>query len=248
MSRLYRNTLKTRGLSLSQISSEGKNSEVKLIPSKTDSSGYFGLNPWGSMWLHPRKTIRSVVDSNPRYGVFFLSAIYVLQTLFILFNFWSLGFKFSHYTLLIPSILLTPFLGTIWIGLYGRILQFISRLFGGQAPRSHLQAALAWSGLPMILSLFLWGGLWLNDPDKVFIQYGPGSLVVLLHASLFILQLWTVLLFIQAIREVQQFNLLKTIGTLFVSWITYSFIILLTFLSIKILSVYLSSTSKIFFN
>lgn len=200
------------------------------------------------MWFHPRKTIRSVVDSNPRYGVFFLSTIYILQTFFVLFNFWSLGFKFSHYHLLIPSILAAPLLGMVWIGLYGRILQFVSRLFRGRAPRCHLQAALAWSRLPMTLSLLLWGGLWLNDPNKLFIQYGPGTLTLLLHASLFILKLWTIILFIQAIREVQQFNLLKTIGTLFISWAIYSFIFLLTILSIKILSIYLSSTSAIFFN
>ncbi|MBX9744588.1 MAG: hypothetical protein K2X08_05195 [Chlamydiales bacterium] len=206
------------------------------------------LNPWRSMWVHPRKTIRWVVNSNPRYGVFCLSTIYILQTLFTLFNFWSLGFKFSHYILLIPSILLAPFLGVIWISLYGRILQFISRLFGGHAPRTHLQAALAWSRLPMVLSLLLWGGLWLNHPHQVFIQYGPGPLVVLLHAGLFILHLWTIILFIQAVREVQRFNLLKTISTIFISWTIYSLIILLTIFSIKILSIYLSSTSAIFFN
>lgn len=200
------------------------------------------------MWLRPRETIRHIVHTNPRRGAFCLSALYIFQLLFFLFNFWSLGLFVPHYTLLIPSALATPFLALAWLSVYSRLLEQTGRWFGGRAPLSHLKAVSAWSRLPLTLSLILWGGLWLSNPREVFIQFGPGNTALLMQASLLILKGWTAALLVQSLREVQQFSLAKALLNALASWAIYFLVFISMIFCLRILSFYLSQISAYFFN
>ncbi|MCC6127913.1 MAG: YIP1 family protein, partial [Chlamydiae bacterium] len=142
------------------------------------------LKPWLSMWTAPRKTVRKLIETNPNYGVFWLSAAYMLQLVLFCLNFWSLGFKAPHYVLIFPSLLLSLALGFVWLFFYGWILHFTGHWFGEKAPTAHLRAALVWSKLPMTLSLLVWLSLWIYDPNGVFIQHGPGIESVAIHGPL----------------------------------------------------------------
>lgn len=198
------------------------------------------MRPWRSMWFQPRKTIRWIVETNPSYGIFWLAGVYILQSLLFFLNFWSIGFKFSHYAILIPSFLAAPLLGVLWIWFYGWILRSTGRWFGGKAPASHIRAALAWSRLPAGLSLLVWVFLFFYRPQEMFIQHGPGSLAAFVHALLFFFWGWTLVLFVQAIREVQHFSFFRAILNIFISWIIYSAIIFSIMLISRFLSIYLS--------
>jgi Yip1 domain. len=205
------------------------------------------MTPWRSMWIRPRETIRWIVQTNPSYGVFWLSGIYVLQSLFFLLNFWSFGLTFSHYALLVPSVILAPALGVIWVCFYGWILQSTGRWFGGKAPASHVRAALAWSRLPMSLSLILWVYLVLTKPEETFIQHGPRTIAPFFHIMIFSLEAWTLVLFVQAIREVQHFGLFKALANVLASGILYWIIIFAIMLFSRFISISLSHTSVSFF-
>ncbi|HAB99176.1 MAG TPA: hypothetical protein DCE71_05085 [Parachlamydiales bacterium] len=202
------------------------------------------INPWRSMWLRPRETIRWVVQTDPRYGVFWLSGIYILQSLFFFLNFWSFGLTVHYYAILIPSLVLAPLLGVIWVWFYGWLLQCTGRWLGGDAPASHVRAALAWSRLPMSAAFVLWVFLFFQQPEEMFIQHGPGTLAPVIHTTLFLLEIWTLILFVQAIREVHHFSLLKSLLNIFTSWILYLVIIFLIMLVARFLSISLSLTSK----
>lgn len=206
-----------------------------------------GSNPWLSMWGSPRKTIRRVIDHDPRYGVIWLSGIYVFQSLIFYLNFWSLGLRAPKYALLIPSLLLSPALGFVWLMFYGWIVRGVARWFGGRAPASHVRAALAWSRLPIAFSLLVWLFLWKLDSSSLFIQYGPGLASDILTGSIFFLEGWTLLLFIPALSEVQGFSLLRSLCTISIAWIFYTCIQISLLIILKILSLYLPLTSKIVF-
>lgn len=201
------------------------------------------MTPWRSMWLNPKETIRWIVQTNPRYGVFWLSSIYVLQSTFFFLNFWSLGLAFSHDKLWIPSVLIAPFLGVLWVCFYGWILRSTGRWFGGKAPPSHIRAALAWSRLPMSLALAFWIFFLLWNPEEAFIQQGPGNLAPLYHLFFLTLGLWSLFLFVQALREVQHFSILKALANIFVSRALYSVIVFSLMLILRFLSTYFPHTS-----
>ncbi len=206
------------------------------------------LRPWLSMWIAPRRTVRALINTNPRYGVFWLSAAYMLQVIFFCLNFWSLQFKAPHYAFIFPSLLLSPALGFFWVLFYGWILCFTGRWFGGRAPAAHLRTALVWSRLPIILSLFVWVGLWIYDPSDIFIQYSPGNESLLVHGSLFFLKSWSLILFVPALSEVQGFSCLRSLANALVAWLIYMASILTILVFLRMLSYSIPLTSKILFN
>lgn len=182
-------------------------------------------NPWLSMWTQPRETIRTIVQTNPRYGVFWLSTLYVLQSLFFFLNFQSMGLSFSLYYLLVPVLVLSPILGFLWLFFYGWLLKFTGHWLGGTAPKSHLRAALAWSRIPMSIALVMWFFLLIANPDYVFIQYVGGPSALFVNLILFILEIWTFVLFVQSVREVQHFTLIRSLCNIFLAAVIYSVVI-----------------------
>src|SRR3989338_6201993 len=54
-----------------------------------------GVNPWISMWTKPRFTLRSIINVDPKYGIYLLASIYVLQSSFFFASYWALGLSFS---------------------------------------------------------------------------------------------------------------------------------------------------------
>ena len=175
------------------------------------------INPWLSMWTEPRETIRSIVQTHPRYGVFWISASYVLQGIFFSMNYWSMGLSIPVDSLLVSALILAPILAFFWIFYYGWLLSFIGKRLGGHAPNSHLRAALAWSRLPMAISLVMWFLLLISNPDYVFIQYAGGASALFILLIQMILEIWSFILFIQAVREVQGFSFLKSLANIFLS-------------------------------
>lgn len=182
-------------------------------------------NPWLSMWTQPRETIRWIVQTNPRYGVFWLAIIYVLQGFFFFMNFWSFGLSSSWYSLLIHIVILTPLFAFVWIFFYGWILRCTGRWLGGPAPGSHLRAALAWSRIPMTISLAMWFFLLITNPDYVFIQYVGGTSAIFVLFINGILEIWSFVLFIQSIREVQHFTIIRSLCNIFLASAIYSTLI-----------------------
>ena len=171
-----------------------------------------GINPWASMWTSPRSTIRTIVNVNPRYGVFFLASIYALQTYLFFASYWSVGLSFPFYSILLVGIVLSPLIGWVWLYFSAWILHFTGQWLGGSAPMSHLRTAVAWSKIPSSVSLLMWLILMIAGADMVFVNgvSGPSSLFINFIA--FILGIWTVVLLILSVREVQGFSLLRTLA------------------------------------
>lgn len=178
-----------------------------------------GINPWASMWTSPRSTIRSIVNVNPKYGVFYLAWIYALQTYFFLASYWSFGLSFSFYAILTVGILSSPVIGLIWVYIAGWILNFTGRCLGGQAPIAHLRTAVAWSKLPSSISLLMWLILMITSTELVFINGVSGPSTLFINFIFFILGIWSLVLLILSIQEVQGFTLPRTVLNVFFAWV-----------------------------
>ncbi|HSX38798.1 MAG TPA: hypothetical protein VLE95_08265, partial [Chlamydiales bacterium] len=148
------------------------------------------LNPLIGIWMSPRATIRSIVNLNPKYGVFYLAWIYALQNYFYFSNYWSFGLRYSFYTILAFGLVLAPLYGLIWVYFSGYVLHLVGRILGGKAPSSHLRAAAAWSSIPSIISLFMWLALMISASNTVFVS-GTGSASVFVNLIFFILRIWS---------------------------------------------------------
>ena len=187
-----------------------------------------GMNPWLSMWTQPRHTIRAIIQTNPKYGVLYLAAIYSLQNFFYFSNYWSLGLSTSFFAILITGIVLCPFIGMIWLYFAGWILYFTGRWLEGKAPMRQLRTALAWSKIPTAIGLLMWFILLLAYPEYVFILDSGGPSSIFINFITSILCIWSFVLLIQSIREVQYFSvgraIINVLLSLIVTWV-FSFIL-----------------------
>ncbi|MES2274149.1 MAG: YIP1 family protein [Chlamydiota bacterium] len=177
-----------------------------------------GVNPWRSMWDEPRKTVRAIVLAKPTFGVFLLATLYALVNLFFLAGLWSLGLKVPFFSILIGAVLLAPLLGWAWIYIAGWVFYFTGRLLKGRAPRSHLRAAIAWSKIPAVLSLFIWVIFLVAQPEYVFIQDAGGVSSLFVDFISLSLGVWSLILLIQALREVQKFSLGRALVNILFAW------------------------------
>ena len=114
-----------------------------------------GFNPWISMWTSPRRTIRAIVDSNPKQGFFYIGAIVALQQYFSLFAILSLTFTKPVIIGFVVAVLLSPIIGCLWFFYNGAILFVCGKLLKGKANYLEVCSAYAWSQLPVLINLLI---------------------------------------------------------------------------------------------
>lgn len=186
------------------------------------------IAPWFSIWTRPRTTLRAIVRAKPTFGFWILATLYAVASLFSLANFYSWGLSScsSPFFLLL---VLSPILGIVIFYLNAWVLQWTGSFFKGKAPIWHIRAALAWSKVPYIASLLLWLTLLAtNNTEAVFVQAVPGSLGIVTTLIPLTLSLWSLVLLIQGISEVQSFSLGRSIANVLCSEMFVWLIILIS--------------------
>jgi hypothetical protein len=182
------------------------------------------MAPWISMWGHPRSTIRMLVQTDPKYGLFALPLIYGLENFLFFANWWSLGLTHSVYSLLLAALMIIPPAALFWLYMGGWFLQMTGRWLGGRASAKQLRLSLAWSKIPSVASIFMWMILLSAQPDLVFIQDGGGPSSLFINLITLILSIWSYLLLIQCLREVQKFSVGRSILNVLIFWLFLSFV------------------------
>lgn len=189
-----------------------------------------GLNPYMTMWAHPRNTIRAIITAKPKYGVFLLATVYALQSFFYFANYWSFGLSYTFYTILAVGAAFCPLIGLVWLYLTGWVLYFTGRIMGGRAPQLYLRTASAWSKIPSSAGLFMWFLLLVAHPEYVFIQNAGGPTALFISFITVILSIWSMVLLIQSVREVQGFSLLRSLINVVFAWLFFSVLLFFFFM------------------
>lgn len=113
--------------------------------------------------------------------------------------------------------------------LWGWVIRLTGRWLEGKAPLAHLRAAAAWSKIPTSINLVMWFILLLANPDYVFILDAGGPTLLFINFIAFILSIWSFVLLVQSIREVQGFSVSRTIINLFLAWVVFSILVFFLF-------------------
>lgn len=194
-------------------------------------------NPWLTMWVMPKRTIRAIIQENPYRGVHIITTALALENFFFYGNLWSLGLRTNLLWLVIIGLLISPFLAYLWISIMSHIFYYTGRWFNGSAPLPHLYAAVAWSKIPAFGILFSWVCILLIEPEEAFIFEGGGNPHILIFNFFnLVFAIWSVLLLIGTIQEVQKFSLGRSICNSLVAWSVFSIPVwLLIFIALFIL-------------
>src|SRR5579863_10245645 len=190
-------------------------------------------NPWLSIWTEPRKTIRSIVDTNSKLGFPFLSAVYGLPLAFNLIQSLGVSPAVPLWAALIGALLVCPFLGMIGISICAWFLQVTGRLIGGQGDFPKIRAAVAWSNVPNVVTILMWIVLLgifgaqifnKNFSEGHFIGYQAGILFLAMLIET-IISVWGFIILLNALAEVQKFSMWRALANVVIPFVAVAAII-----------------------
>ena len=169
-------------------------------------------NPWFTMWAEPRKTIRMIVDANPKKGFYVLAAITFFSDYLMSAGRYFATYSTQFFLTTLFMLILSPFLGALLFYIVGWVLKITGGWLNGHAPAVNLRAVVAWANLPRIIVLFLAFVLLLFAPNYYFTPLVSGPVFLFIRFILFVTWIWQVVIFVVGISEVQRFSIGKAIG------------------------------------
>jgi hypothetical protein len=177
------------------------------------------MNPWRTMWVEPRQTVRAVIAENPNRCLWLLAAIYGFSSILNLFQSMAVGGAVSTWALVFLAAVLSPLWGYAVFAIWAWLISWTGKWLHGAGNFTTVRAAYAWSCVPLAPNALIWICLVLLLKGQLFQNFIDGHLlssmqvtllfVLLLAKMLFVI--WAVVLYLNALAEVQKFSILKTI-------------------------------------
>lgn len=178
------------------------------------------VDPWSSMWIRPRETVRHLVETDPKRMVLVLAALAGVCQLLNRASIRNLGDTLSTPLILLSALVLGPPFGIVALYIGGALIAWTGKWIGGSAPSSHIRTALAWANVPIAATLVVWiVDLALLGHDnfttaKPRLQASPGLSFLLMASGVVsvVLGIWAIVLMLKGVGEVQGFSAWKALG------------------------------------
>lgn len=182
-------------------------------------------NPWITVWTEPRDTIRRIIAENPKRSLWLLAAIYGFSSLLNSFQSGSLGASISIVPLFLLALILAPFWGYLVFSFWSIVVVWTGKIFKGQGNFQTVRAAYAWSCVPLAVTAVLWILLILFFGHSLFTNFPREHLLTGIQTALLFciliakvaMVIWTLVIYLNALSEVQGFSILKAIGNVIVA-------------------------------
>ena len=186
-------------------------------------------NPFWTIWLNPRATIRGIVSTNPAFRVLPIAIVggilEALQLESLAFQLKSLVFVGDHLnilSILLIALVLGPPLGLIFLYAGAWIVAMSCRMLGGQADSREVRSALAWSSVPLLATIPIWIIRLVLLGSELFTFYKPHltahpALAYFVAATVvpeLVLSIWWLVVTVKALGEVQRFSAWKALGSM----------------------------------
>ncbi len=172
------------------------------------------VNPWTSIWVKPRNTIRQIVSFNPKFRFVILSFIYGLPTLFHTAQNFSLGETYNMAGIVIAAIVLATFVGMLVITIASGLLLWTGKWIGGKGSYFPVRAAVSWSNVPNVIAIIVWAVLIFIFREQSFMESFEemnftGNQMAIASGAVFIqavLSIWSFVILVKALGQVHGFS------------------------------------------
>ncbi|MDP6687700.1 MAG: Yip1 family protein [Acidobacteriota bacterium] len=182
------------------------------------------LNPWVSIWTQPRATIQQIVDSDPEQSVLILAGLGGFADCLSLVLGSGLGDRYSWFYI----VLLCGLIGLVWgivtLYVFSFLLHWTGKWLDGMASQPLIRAAGAWAQVPIMWSFPIWvplialfgqdlfrSGSFGLESNPFYPYYGP------ILAPLAVLGVWSFVLSLHCLAQVQGFSAWKALGNNFLA-------------------------------
>ncbi len=152
------------------------------------------LNPWLSIWLQPRQTIRQIVDRDPGWMLWRICLLAGAANAVM-----RVEAKDASPLNKAIAAVLGALLSPVFLYLIGWFLRWTGSWFGGRATNPQIRAALVWSNVPALALFMLWVPI-----RSVFSEASPVWMVYTIAAL--IVTVWSVVIFIRMLAEVHSIS------------------------------------------
>lgn len=173
-----------------------------------------GLNPWMNIWVHPRKTIRRLVEYNTEFRLIPLCAIYGFQYLLRVIQYLSLGKDLSLTFMILLAFIFSVPVGYVLFNIQSAFCLWMGKLMKGKGHFKEIRAAIYWpSSVPMIVTCLIWIVLMTFHGNNLFVTGYETQLTgteAIINMGLGMIQLvvgiWGFIILLHALGEVQKFS------------------------------------------
>jgi hypothetical protein len=175
-------------------------------------------NPWLSMWLHPRVTIRTILNHDATHLVLPIAAVGGISQALNRLAQKNAADSLSFPVILLIACVVGPLGGIVSLYFMAAVLRVAGRWIGGQASAEQIRASIAWGAVPALWGAMLWVPAIGLTGGALFSSERPGTLSagVLLAGSLMIVQLvtavWGFFTGLHSLGETQGFSAWKAFG------------------------------------
>ena len=194
-----------------------------------------GINPWLSILTKPRETIKAIIEFNSNYRLLILSMIYGFSAILGATQNLKLGNKFDFIAIIISVVILAPLWGYLSFSISSFFIYFTGKLIRGKGKYKDIRAVAAWSSVPFIVSSLLWivllfifgAGVFNNFANKELLSTG---FIFILFAIMFvqlIASIWSLIIYINALAEAQNFSILRAILNIILSAIAVGILVII---------------------
>ena len=180
------------------------------------------LNPWLTMWLHPRATMRQILDTDPTRLVIALAMVGGALNALDRASIKGLGDELSVPMIFAIAIPVGMIAGVIALYLGGALIRWTGSWLGGQASTGQVRAALAWGRMPFYWAGLLWlpyiglfgGEVFMGEMPSV--EAKPWLLFVLLNLAVLetVLGVWGLVTLVFAVAEAHRFPAWNSLGSI----------------------------------
>jgi len=188
---------------------------------------------WLSIWCEPRATIRKIVSENPNRSIWILAFIYGFLSLLNSIQ----SISIANVAQLIPIfaivLILSPFWGYAAFSIWSWVICLVGKWLKGQANFVSVRAAFSWSCVPLILNIFLWilmigvfGPAFFFNTGEIYpISNQQSAILFLILIAKVVIAIWSLVIYLNALAEVQRFSILRAIFNVVISWIVIGLVL-----------------------
>lgn len=176
-------------------------------------------HPWVQMWTKPKQTIASIIQEDEKKGFLILSFLYGFAQSFYFAQYFSLGMVYEFWmNILLAAIFAVP-VGVVYFSVSTYVIYLVGKVVRGKGSYHQIRAANAWSNVTQIASLAFVLPLILYFKNAYFIasffqnpfEGGALFLVFFYLISQLVLSIWTFILFVLSLAEVQKFSVWRAL-------------------------------------
>ncbi len=184
-------------------------------------------SPWLSIWLQPRQTMRRIAQRDPDELIILLVSFGGFSEILANASRFNLGDQISIPLIFAMAVIMGPIIGITGMFIATLLLHWTGKWLDGKSSFAMIRAAIAWSFVPIIFFSILWIPQYILLGDVLFesrvVIYGSKAhlIIVVLNVLRLVIVIWSIVIFLNCLCEIQKFPVWKAIINCFLSTIIF---------------------------